>query len=51
MVTWVKVANELREKLPTEVQETLLKHEKDETTERYVVIPRARAELGSRNIL
>jgi L-proline amide hydrolase len=33
MVTWVKVANELREKLPEDVQETLKKHEKDGTTD------------------
>ena len=33
MITWVKVANELREKLPEDVQKTLLKHEKNGTTD------------------
>jgi L-proline amide hydrolase len=32
MVDWVIAANKLREALPKEVQETLLKHEKEGTT-------------------
>lgn len=33
MITWVKEANRLRLELPLDVQETLLKHERDETTD------------------
>jgi len=33
MPLWVEAANELRSQLPKEIQETLLKHEKDGTTD------------------
>ena len=33
MITWVEVANKLREKLPQDVQDTLKKHEDDGTTD------------------
>jgi pimeloyl-ACP methyl ester carboxylesterase len=33
MILWVEAANKLREKLPKDVQNTLLKHEKDGTTD------------------